>query len=477
MPHAVDGVAVGQVVMPQSAEEIATILADASQLGRAVIPVGGGTSLGLGNPPRGADLALSTRALSQVIDYEPTDLVLSVGAGARFGDVQAVLSEHGQRLPLDPPGGDDATIGGLIATARWGPLRHSAGTLRDLLIGISVAHPSGTVTKAGGKVVKNVTGYDMPRLYHGSLGTLGVITSANFKVLPRPRAEATLVGEYPTAEEAFATATRVRDSGDPTAALEVGFDGNRWLLATRVEGREQTVRAIAGRIAQTSGAGAALEQDESAAWWARYVSGLDPAATPSEVSLRLGIRPRATRALVEGLLPVLGALNANVTALSATPVVGSVLVRLNLGDGCAERLAEVQRIALDLAESVTIIAAPPEWKQGSLLPPAPGPRTNSNEKNSISPTLQPFSPFSPNAAQQLGQPQIPQAPNKSGLHPVQAPQAAGHMSGQRRQQQPNREPSNDTLHTSLPPASRCMFRKDCDGSIGCSARPQRVCTV
>jgi glycolate oxidase FAD binding subunit len=364
MPKFIDGIPVGATVVPHSAEEIAAILADASQLGQAVIPVGGGTSLALGNPPRGADLALSTRALSSVIDYEPTDLVLSVGAGARFGDVQAVLGEHGQRLPLDPPGGDDATIGGLIATARWGPLRHSAGTLRDLLIGISVAHPSGTVTKAGGMVVKNVTGYDMPRLYHGSLGTLGVITSANFKVLPRARAEATVVAEQATVSEAFDSATRVRDSGDPTAALEIGFDGQGWLLATRVEGREQTVRAIAERIARLTGASIVLEQDESAAWWKSYVASLDPATAPGEVSMRLGIRPRATRALVEGLLPVLEALGAHVTALSATPSVGSVLVRLQLADGSAARLAEVQRITLDLAESATILSAPPEWKQG-----------------------------------------------------------------------------------------------------------------
>jgi glycolate oxidase FAD binding subunit len=364
MPQAIDGVPVGERVFPQSAEEIAVILADASQLGQSVIPVGGGTSLALGNPPRGADLALSTTALSNVIDYEPTDLVLSVGGGARFGDVQAVLGEHGQRLPLDPAGGDDATIGGLIATARWGPLRHSAGTLRDLLIGISVAHPSGTVTKAGGMVVKNVSGYDMPRLYHGSLGTLGVITSANFKVLPRPRADATLVAEFATADEAFAAAARVRDSGDPTAALEIGFDGQRWLLATRVEGREQTVRAIAGRISWLTGASLLLEQDESEAWWKNYVASLDPAMAPEEVTLRLGIRPRATRALIEGLLPILAALEAKVTALSVTPVVGSVLVRVDTGAGNAARLAEVQRIALDLAESATILAAPPEWKQG-----------------------------------------------------------------------------------------------------------------
>jgi glycolate oxidase FAD binding subunit len=364
IPTAVDGVMVRESVTPQSAEEVASVLADASQLGHAVIPVGGGTSLSLGNPPQAADLALSTRALSQVIDYEPTDLVLSVGAGARFRDVQAVLGEHGQRLPLDPSGDEEATIGGLIATARWGPLRHSAGTLRDLLIGIAVAHPSGTVTKAGGMVVKNVSGYDMPRLYHGSLGTLGVITSANFKVLPRPRAEATVTAPHVTAADAFAAGARVRDTGDPTAALEIGFDGAQWLLATRFEGRERTVKAISGRIAPLAGDASVLEQDESAAWWKRYVAALDPAASPDEVTIRLGIRPRGTPALVEGLVPVLEALGAKVTALSATPGVGSVLVRLQLADGSAERLAEAQRIALDLAESATILSAPPEWKQG-----------------------------------------------------------------------------------------------------------------
>lgn len=364
MPQRVDGVAVGAAVAPQSAEEIASILADASHLVQSVIPVGGGTSLGLGNPPRSADLALSTRALSQVIDYEPTDLVLSVGAGATFGDIQAVLAEHGQRLPLDPAGGDDATIGGLIATARWGPLRHSAGTLRDLLIGISVAHPSGTVTKAGGMVVKNVSGYDMPRLYHGSLGTLGVITSANFKVLPRPRAEATVLAEYESASAAFAAAAVLRDSGDPTAAVDVGYDGERWRLATRIEGREKTVQAIAARASVLVGDAQVLEQEASAAWWKHYVATLDPATAPDAVTLRLGIRPRATRALVEGLLPVLATLEASVTALSASPGVGSVLVQLDLGSGGGKRLADVQRVALELAESATILAAPPSWKQG-----------------------------------------------------------------------------------------------------------------
>ena len=169
-----------------------------------------------------------------------------MGAGARFGDVQAVLAEHGQRLPLDPPGGADATIGGLIATGRWGPLRYSAGTLRDLLIGISVAHPSGTVSKAGGMVVKNVSGYDMPRLYLGSLGTLGVVVSANFKVLPRPRAEATVIAAYDEPAPAFSAASALRNSREPIAALEVAFFDGAWRLAARIEGRDETVAAVAG---------------------------------------------------------------------------------------------------------------------------------------------------------------------------------------------------------------------------------------
>ena len=248
----IDGITASAVLVPGDGQETAEALAEATTRGRAVSPVGGGTALNLGNPPERVDCVLSTERLAGIIDYEPTDLVMSVGAGARFGDVQAVLAEHGQRLPLDPPGGANATIGGLIATGRWGPLRYSAGTLRDLLIGIAVAHPSGTVSKAGGMVVKNVSGYDMPRLYLGSLGTLGVVVSANFKVLPRPRAEATVIAAYDEPAKAFATALAMRDSREPVAALEVTFLEGAWRLATRIEGRVETVAAVAGRIGATA---------------------------------------------------------------------------------------------------------------------------------------------------------------------------------------------------------------------------------
>src|SRR5215208_26154 len=263
----IDGTVASEFVAPDDAQETAEVLATAAGLGQAVAPVGGGTALNMGNPPERVDCMLSTEHLAGIIDYEPTDLVLSVGAGTRFGDVQAVLAEHGQRLPLDAPGAADATIGGLIATGRWGPLRYSAGTLRDLLIGIAVAHPSGTVSKAGGMVVKNVSGYDMPRLYLGSLGTLGVVVSANFKVLPRPRAEATVIATYEEPAKAFSTASALRNGREPIAALEVAFLDGAWRLAVRIEGRAETVAAVAGRIgAGTGGTVIRLEGSESADW-------------------------------------------------------------------------------------------------------------------------------------------------------------------------------------------------------------------
>ena len=366
-PLSIDGVTASDVAIPGDAQATAEVLADAELRGHAVAPVGGGTALGMGNPPERVDLVLSTERLGGIIDYEPTDLVLSVGAGARFGDVQAVLGEHGQRLPLDPPGGADATIGGLIATGRWGPLRYSAGTLRDLLIGISVAHPSGTVSRAGGMVVKNVSGYDMPRLYLGSLGTLGVIVSANFKVLPRPRAEATIVAGFAAPEEAFAASDRLRQSLEPVAALEVARRDGRWVMAARIEGRQATVDAVASRLAagMASEDVVRLDKEPGAEWWHTYVAQHDPSPGDDVVLVRCGVRPKETSVLASGIAAALLDLEVEVPYLAASPGLGSVVARLEFGGhGSPERLADVQSVLLGLAETVTILSAPAAWKQG-----------------------------------------------------------------------------------------------------------------
>jgi glycolate oxidase FAD binding subunit len=192
----VDGVTPTSVEAPPSAEELAEALHAADQNGEAVAPIGGGTQLGLGMPPDRIDLALETIGLNKIIEYEPADLTVTVEAGLRFAQLQKILGEQGQFLALDPPAQSGATIGGLIATNASGPLRFSSGTARDLVLGVRVANPDGTLTRAGGRVVKNVAGYDLNKLYIGSLGTLGIIVELSFKLAPIPPATATIVGQF-----------------------------------------------------------------------------------------------------------------------------------------------------------------------------------------------------------------------------------------------------------------------------------------
>jgi glycolate oxidase FAD binding subunit len=362
----IDGVAAAEIVVPGNAQECADLLAEASAINKKVAPVGGGTKLSLGNPPEQLDSILSTELLTGVLDYEPTDLVLSVGAGARFGDVQAILAEHGQRLPLDPAGGDEATIGGVIATGAWGPLRHSSGTLRDLLIGIAVAHPDGTVSHAGGMVVKNVSGYDLPRVYHGSLGTLGVVVSANFKVLPRPRAETTLVANFAGPTDAFSVAKSLRESHEPVAALELFLDRGDWKLGVRTEGRDQTVQTVADRITSVIGGDVLhLDGPSSAAWWSDYVARQATSEHSDETLVRCAVRPRNTATLAAGLIPALAEIGVAVPYMAASPGLGSITLRLDFGStGSPDRLAEAQAVILVLADTATILTAPSAWKRG-----------------------------------------------------------------------------------------------------------------
>src|SRR5438270_5712299 len=184
---AIDGIEPDVAVEPASAEQLQRVLTEAHEASITVVPFGGGTHMALGNLAESYDAALSIRRLDRVVEYEPADLTVTVEAGVRLVDLQAKLAEHGQFLPLDPPGGDAASVGGVLAANAWGPLRHAVGTARDWLLGISIVHADGTLTKGGGRVVKNVAGYDMPKLYIGSLGTLGVIAGATFKVAPLPK--------------------------------------------------------------------------------------------------------------------------------------------------------------------------------------------------------------------------------------------------------------------------------------------------
>ncbi len=190
---AVDGQFPKWVVAPASAEKVAAVLQSAAAHDLAVIPCRNGTKLGIGNPPRRFDVALSLKRMNRVWYYEPDDLAVSVEPGMKLGDFQHFLGRRGLWLPLDPPGGSKASVGGILAANAAGPLRVAFGGPRDMVLGVNVATTEGKIVKCGGRVVKNVAGYDLTKLLIGSYGTLGVVVEASLKLFPRPAERATFV--------------------------------------------------------------------------------------------------------------------------------------------------------------------------------------------------------------------------------------------------------------------------------------------
>jgi glycolate oxidase FAD binding subunit len=182
----IDGRQPRWLVSPGSTDEVSTILSLCSTERLAVAPRGSASAMGLGNPPRRLDLVVDMTRLTAVLDYVPEDMVATVQAGLTLDGLAAVLGKHAQMLALDPYGGASRSIGGVLATNASGPLRFRYGTGRDLLLGVRFAQADGTLTWGGAKVVKSVTGYDVPKLLAGSLGTLGLIAEATLRLHPAP---------------------------------------------------------------------------------------------------------------------------------------------------------------------------------------------------------------------------------------------------------------------------------------------------
>ena len=203
--YAVDEIIPSAVAIPASAEQVAEIVRFAALEKLALIPCGARTKLRIGMPPSRYDIALDMTALNQIVHYDPGDLTLSAGTGTPIAKLNATLFEHHQFLPLLVPWYSHSTIGGTIASGIDSPLRQFYGTARDFLIGAEFVTGSGALTKSGGRVVKNVTGYDFHKLLIGSLGTLAVITRLNFRTFPAPLAGSRgFVASFPTAEGALA---------------------------------------------------------------------------------------------------------------------------------------------------------------------------------------------------------------------------------------------------------------------------------
>lgn len=179
-------VPIRETVAPATLDEAVEIMRARAARGASVSFMGGGTDLGYGKSPERVDTLLKTEKLTRVVEYAPSDQVVTVEAGLTLGALQKTLAAENQRLALDPPRAELATLGGLLATNGYGPLRARFGTLRDLIVGISIVRADGTPARGGGKVVKNVAGFDLPKLMVGSLGTLGLIATATFRLHPMP---------------------------------------------------------------------------------------------------------------------------------------------------------------------------------------------------------------------------------------------------------------------------------------------------
>ncbi len=197
------GVRPAVVVRPADAAQIAEILRFAAAEKLAAIPTGGCTKLGIGSPPARYDIALDLSRLNRVLAYDPNDLTLGVEPGVRIEELLRILAEQKQFLPLSVPFLERATVGGIVAANSSSPLRHAYGAARDFCLGMEFVTGEGSQAKSGGRVVKNVTGYDLHKLLIGSLGTLAVITRVNFRTFPMPQAQGTFVSSFSSAESAF----------------------------------------------------------------------------------------------------------------------------------------------------------------------------------------------------------------------------------------------------------------------------------
>jgi glycolate dehydrogenase FAD-binding subunit len=268
------GVAPAFVASPASTDEAAAVLRVVAEHELAVVPRGGGSRLGWGAPPSRCDVLVDMSRMDAVLEHAAGDLVARLQAGARMGDVAAALAAAGQEIALDVPAG--ATAGGVVASGLAGPRRLRYGSPRDLLIGITIVLANGTVAKSGGKVVKNVAGYDLGKLFAGSAGTLGLITEVTFRLHPLPAARAFVRAEFdagagPAASAAVAAAA---NSSLIASAVELSrpSSGGPLLVSVLLEGSDDGVASRASAMAdllEASGAaGSAADVSEMPPpWW------------------------------------------------------------------------------------------------------------------------------------------------------------------------------------------------------------------
>ncbi len=236
-----------ETFLPETPEQLAESLRAAASAHKSIRLGGNFSKDRLGGPPRPTDVTVSTKALNRLLQYDPRDLTVSVESGMRFADLERVLREQGQMLPLDP-GWPDSTVGGVIASNLSGPRRRLYGTARDMIIGMTFATLDGKLVSSGGMVVKNVAGLDMAKLMIGSFGTLVAIARVNFKVFPIPKQSRTFVMQFPDAAAAFAERDRILRGVLQPSALDIVNWPSGWRLLLQAGGNDEVLDRYAREL-------------------------------------------------------------------------------------------------------------------------------------------------------------------------------------------------------------------------------------
>ena len=357
---AVDGVVPRVVVEPESGEAVGRVLESASRDKLSVLVRGSGTKLAWGAPPRPIDILISTARLNAVIAHRHGDLTATIQAGAKLSDVNQVLAQHRQWIPLDPPSADRATIGGIVATNDSGPRRHRYGAPRDLIIGVEFARADGQLAKGGGIVVKNVAGYDLPRLLTGSFGSLGVIVTATFKLYPLTAASRTLVVELPNAAELGALAVKLSASHLTPTALEFATDP-LLRLVIRFESIEASVvqqsDTASKLIAENGYAAQVLSESDEMKFWGDHARFADE---ESGALLKVSTLPTELAGTLSAIERLAGARGY---AASGRAGAGVFLLRISGDVPVQKRVIDGLRGALQIGRgSAVVIRSSPELR-------------------------------------------------------------------------------------------------------------------
>src|SRR5437867_10962768 len=370
---AVDGLRPSWVVRPGSIDQLSGVLALAHDAALAVIPRGSGEALELGSAPTRADLVVDLRGRDEVIEYNPADLTVTVQAGVSAGALAARLAPHRQWLALDPPGAAARTLGGIAATNASGPLRARYGTLRDLLLGVRFVQADGVVTWGGSKVVKSVSGYDVPKLMVGALGTLGVLGELTLRLHPRPDVEGSWLVLLPSTQAAQGLVERIVDS--PLQPNRIEFFNDRALESLPVETAVAGVAVSIGSVVE-----AVREQGERLVTMAKaagartvplpdeFWSVADRALTAErhesalQVAVVAGRLADTERAITEAVRTAAPGAQVRISGCAA---VGTFRVLVS-GASVAEAAAMVTRVrawATELGGSVVVASGPAELRK------------------------------------------------------------------------------------------------------------------